>query len=115
MTKTNIINKIEELENKRFLLAMADHWTQEDFDLNDKWFKEIMELKAMLNIKKVYDVQFVRPNKKNLEERVIYLATFDTVEEAKTYGRAYEKEYNDKVIGRTNKGYYDIKDRETEE
>ena len=49
MTRTEILNKIDELENRAFLLKMKDHWTREDFARDDELFKEIRVLKEMLN------------------------------------------------------------------
>lgn len=46
MTRTEIIKRIEELETKRFYLAMADHWGTEDYRLDRQWANEIKELKT---------------------------------------------------------------------
>ena len=48
MTRQEIEKKIEDLENRRFYLAMADHWSRKDFELDDKWYREIRELKKEL-------------------------------------------------------------------
>ena len=48
MTRQEIEKRIEDLENRRFFLAMADHWGREDFELDDKWYREIRELKKEL-------------------------------------------------------------------
>lgn len=37
--------KIRELENKRFFLAMKDNWTTKDFDRDEELRREIEELK----------------------------------------------------------------------
>lgn len=37
--------KIRELENKRFFLAMKDFWNREDFKRDEELRKEIEELK----------------------------------------------------------------------
>ena len=49
MTKQEIEKRIEDLEERRFALAMCDRWTQEDYDLNDRLLEEIKKLKAELN------------------------------------------------------------------
>lgn len=48
MTRQEIEKRIEDLENRRFALAMCDHWTQEDYELEDKLFDEIRTLKEQL-------------------------------------------------------------------
>ena len=48
MTKNEILKRIDELETKKFYLAMEDHWTARDFAKNDEYFNEIQKLKAML-------------------------------------------------------------------
>ena len=40
--------KIEKLEESLFYVNMIDHWTKEDFQLYDKYSKEISELKDLL-------------------------------------------------------------------
>lgn len=50
MTKKMIENKIEELETKKFMLSMKDHWNREDFDKDAKLWNEIVKLrKELLN------------------------------------------------------------------
>ena len=48
MTREEIIKKMDEIENSRFFLAMKDHWTRADFEIDDKWFDELLELKKEL-------------------------------------------------------------------
>ena len=48
MTIKEIKNKIEELEDEKFYLAMKDHWDTEDYQYNNKLFGKIQKLKAML-------------------------------------------------------------------
>lgn len=108
MTKTEILNRIEELEEKMFLLKMADHWNEEDYKLNDKWYKEIMTLKEKLNVERIYEIIFIKPNERELNKRVTVLRIFKNLEEGKVFGERYETEYNTNIIGRRNKGYYDV-------
>ena len=108
MTRTEILNKIDELENKAFLLKMKDHWTREDFARDTELFKEIRALKEMLNIEKEYVVEFIRPNTRNEEERYIVLETFDDVEKAEEFGRKYQEE-NNETAKYTQRGYYAIR------
>ena len=44
-TKKEILKKITELEAKMFYLDMKDVWTQEDYQLDRMWLREITELK----------------------------------------------------------------------
>ncbi len=37
--------KIRELENRRFFLAMKDNWTRKDFERDEELRREIEELK----------------------------------------------------------------------
>ena len=37
--------RIEELENKMFYLSMKDHWSNEDFEQNREWRREIERLR----------------------------------------------------------------------
>lgn len=109
MTRTEILNKIDELETARFYLAMKDHWNREDFARDNELFKEIMTLKEMLNVEKTYIVEFIRPKEKDLAKRVIKnIATFKAIEEAKDFGRKYEEEHNAKATTYKDKGYYNI-------
>lgn len=48
MTKQEMQKRIEELEKERFYLAMADRWTSNDYQLDNKLFKEITELKEKM-------------------------------------------------------------------
>lgn len=43
-----LLERLEELETRKFMLQMADHWTQEDYRYNDKLYNEIKELKEQL-------------------------------------------------------------------
>lgn len=40
--------EIEKLERKRHNLAMCDHWYNEDYALDKKWFDEVQKLEAEL-------------------------------------------------------------------
>ena len=51
MTKQEIAKRIEDLENRRFALAMCDRWTQEDYDLDDRLSEEIRTLEEQLKTK----------------------------------------------------------------
>ena len=44
----DLLVRLEELETEKFMLQMADHWTQEDYSYNNKLSKEIRELKEQL-------------------------------------------------------------------
>lgn len=48
MTRTEIIERIDELETNAFYLDMKDRWTQDDYRTMDKWCREIRELKKEL-------------------------------------------------------------------
>lgn len=49
-TKIEEVKKqIEEIENRKWWLSMADRWTAEDRDLNEKYTNEIIRLKRELN------------------------------------------------------------------
>ena len=48
MTREEIINRIETLENKMFYLKMKDHWTPNDFETDRKMYYEVKELKKEL-------------------------------------------------------------------
>lgn len=48
MTKTEIMNKIEELKNRQFFLAMKDHWSFEDYNIDKRLSNEIKELEKVL-------------------------------------------------------------------
>ena len=48
MTNKEIEKKIEELENKKFFLAMKDRWSDRDFQRDRELSRQIAELKEML-------------------------------------------------------------------
>ena len=48
MTRTENIERIDELETNAFYLDMKDRWTQDDYRTMDKWRREIRELKKEL-------------------------------------------------------------------
>lgn len=48
MTINEMTKRIEELENKRFFLAMKDRWGRDDYDIDRKWFEEILDLKKKI-------------------------------------------------------------------
>lgn len=48
MTRTEIMNRIEELKNRQFFLAMKDHWSFEDYNTDRRLSNEIKELKNFL-------------------------------------------------------------------
>ena len=48
MTRQEIEKRIEELETRRFALAMCDRQTQEDYDLDDRLSEEIRTLEEQL-------------------------------------------------------------------
>ena len=48
MTKAEIIKKIEELKNRKFFLAMKDHWTIEDSFRDTELWNEIRRLEEEL-------------------------------------------------------------------
>lgn len=45
MSKQEMKEKMKELENRRFFLAMKDRWNSSDYALDDKLFHEWLELK----------------------------------------------------------------------
>lgn len=45
MTKAEMMKKMEQIETRRFYLAMKDHWTRKDFDLDHEMFNEWLNLK----------------------------------------------------------------------
>jgi hypothetical protein len=49
MTKIEITKRIEQLENQKFMIYMADHWTTEDRNLLNKVEREIEKLQKKLN------------------------------------------------------------------
>lgn len=48
MTKEVLMEKLEELESKRFMLAMKDRWNSEDYATDRHWAQEERELRAQL-------------------------------------------------------------------
>jgi len=48
MSKEEIKKEIEEIESRRFYLAMTDRWTNSDYDLEHKLLERKRELEAML-------------------------------------------------------------------
>lgn len=51
MTREEIINRIETLEDKMFYLKMKDHWTARDFELDRVMNNEVRKLKRELENK----------------------------------------------------------------
>lgn len=49
MLKHEIEKRIEELEERKFYLAMKDRWDFEDYKLDTELFNEIRKLKEMLD------------------------------------------------------------------
>lgn len=45
MSKQEMKERMKELENRRFFLAMKDRWNSNDYALDDKLFHEWLELK----------------------------------------------------------------------
>lgn len=48
MKESELITKINELENKLFMIDMVDRWTNKDRELYDKFSKELKEAKEQL-------------------------------------------------------------------
>lgn len=48
MTKKEMMEELEILESRRFLLAMKDIWNSEDFDLDREMATKIFQLKKEL-------------------------------------------------------------------
>ena len=48
MTREEIKARIEDLEERRFYLAMKDRWTRDDFTWDMETFREILRLEKML-------------------------------------------------------------------
>ena len=48
MAREEITRKIEEIETRRFYLAMKDRWTREDFRIDSELSKEYVNLKKEL-------------------------------------------------------------------
>lgn len=49
MTREEIIKRMDEIETKRFYLAMKDRWDRSDYDWDNKMFNEWLNLKKMLD------------------------------------------------------------------
>ena len=43
-----LLEKLDELETRRFMLQMADHWTHEDYLYDDRLYEEIRKVKEQL-------------------------------------------------------------------
>jgi hypothetical protein len=50
MTKNEIKEKIDRLEDLKFYLNMKDHWTTEDYRTMDRYYRKIQELKKQLEV-----------------------------------------------------------------
>ena len=48
MTRQEVEKQIEELEDRKFYLAMKDRWNREDYKRNDDLNKQLRELKEEL-------------------------------------------------------------------
>lgn len=48
MTREEIAKRMDEIETRRFCLAMKDCWTREDFATDNKWYAEWLDLKKEL-------------------------------------------------------------------
>ena len=48
MTRTEMEKRKEWLEDQIFYLAMKDRWDRADFDRDDRWQRELFELKKTL-------------------------------------------------------------------
>lgn len=46
LTLTQLESKLEELENKDFMLKMVDTWTSEDYRYSDELFQQMKAVKA---------------------------------------------------------------------
>lgn len=49
MTIKELKDRIDELENKKFILDMKDHWEREDYDKFDEYCLEIKILTEKIN------------------------------------------------------------------
>ena len=54
MTLNEITKRIEEIESRRFFLAMKDRWSSGDYDLDRELFRELRQLQ-MLQVAAVRD------------------------------------------------------------
>ena len=50
MTKKEMMEELKTLESRRFLLAMKDTWSSEDFDLDREMTTKIFQLKKELGV-----------------------------------------------------------------
>ena len=50
MTKNEIKEKIDRLEDLKFYLNMKDRWTTEDYRIINRYHNEIQELKKQLEV-----------------------------------------------------------------
>lgn len=50
MTKQEVINRIAEIEDKRFYLSMKDRWSNEDYSRDHALLNEENTLKSMLRL-----------------------------------------------------------------
>jgi len=48
MSRTEILKRIDELENQKFMIDMIDRWSREDFATSAHLAHEIRELKKLL-------------------------------------------------------------------
>lgn len=48
MTKVEMEQRLEKLEDERFLLEMKDRWSAKDFDTDRMYGREIRELKKKI-------------------------------------------------------------------
>ena len=50
MTKQEIIEALNKLENKRFYLSMKDRWNSEDYETDRRWMQEEISLRKQLEV-----------------------------------------------------------------
>ena len=50
MTKQEIIEALNKVENKRFMLSMKDRWNSNDYETDRKWFAEELALREQLKV-----------------------------------------------------------------
>lgn len=48
MSREEMKARVEELKDKKFLLAMKSHWTFNDYNLDTALFNEIMDLEEKI-------------------------------------------------------------------
>ena len=51
MTKQECINRLAEIENKRFYLSMKDRWNNADYDKDRAMLNEMNTLRSMLEVR----------------------------------------------------------------